>query len=142
MQSLKNFFGSLIITLLFCCSVFAKTYSTPSIEAIWNHHIAAWNKRDVKAITDDYSENSVVVVNNNLYKGKKEIEDLFLKLFSTFDKATEHQIDEAVIIGKIIYITWRAKIDGIYYPLGTDTFVVENGYIAYQTITVNPVFPN
>jgi len=106
---------------------------------VWQHHIDTWNARDVEGIVADYTEESVVIMVNKVYRGKKEIRELFVRLFDTFDGAEDHEIDPAFIIGKVVYITWRAKIEGIAIPLGTDTFVIEDGKILYQTITSNPI---
>lgn len=106
----------------------------------WKRHIDAWNARDLDMILSDYSEVSVVIVNNKIHRGVNEIRALFAKLFDAFDRAKEHEIAPAVIQGRVIYITWRAIIDGRGELLGTDTFVVDEDQISYQTITSYPTF--
>ena len=107
-------------------------------QEVWQHHIDAWTARDADEIVADYTDDSVVVLVDRVYRGKAEIRGLFVKLFETFDKAEKHEIDPALVVGKIVYLTWRATIEGIEYPLGTDTFVIEEGKILYQTITTSP----
>ncbi|MCX6125063.1 MAG: hypothetical protein NTV34_10010 [Proteobacteria bacterium] len=72
---------------------------------VCQHHSTAWTSRNVGEIVADYSEDSVVFLVNKVYRGKGEIRSLFLDLFKTFDRAKEHQIDPAFVIGKVVYIT-------------------------------------
>jgi len=109
-----------------------------STQEVWQHHINAWQARDLEGIVADYTPDAYVILNNDVYQGKAAIKGLFAKLFSTFDRATQHEIDPALVLGKLVYITWRAEIDQRAIPMGTDTFVIENGKITYQTITSNP----
>ena len=125
----------LMIGLLFANLGLAAEQETLTTQQVWDHHITAWNDRDVDAIVADYTDDSVVIILDKQYRGKSEIKGLFLDLFKLFDRAEEHEIDEAVVLGKLVYITWRTKVDGVSYPLGTDTFVIEDGKITYQTIT-------
>ena len=82
---------------------------------MWDHHITAWKAQDLPAILADYSEDSVVIVNNRLYRGRNQIGRLFEGLFTLFGRAEEHIIDPAVVEGKIVFITWRVTVDGVHY---------------------------
>jgi ketosteroid isomerase-like protein len=113
-------------------------FAAKTTQQVWDHHIKAWSDRDVDAIVSDYGNESVVVMNSMVYRGPKEIRALFGNLFKVFDRASEHEIDPAIVTGKLVYITWRAKIDEVSYPMGTDTFLIDDGKIEYQTITSNP----
>ncbi len=44
------------------------------------------------------------------------------------------QITKQEVIGEIAYIAWKAEPA---VPLGTDTFVVRDGKIAYQTFAIH-----
>ena len=114
--------------------------ATDTTQEIWTHHINAWNARDLDGIVSDYTEGAAVVMNNKVYRGTSEIRLLFNHLFKAFDQAKEHHIDPAVVTGKIVYITWNAKMGGVRYTVGTDTFVIDGGRIEYQTIFSNPQF--
>ncbi|MEQ8958849.1 MAG: nuclear transport factor 2 family protein [Coleofasciculus sp. C2-GNP5-27] len=102
---------------------------------VWDEHIQAWDADDLDAIMVHYTEDSVMIVNNTVYKGTEAIRKVFDHLFKLFNNGT-NKIDPAVIAGEIIYITWHfqpeAEQGKEYY--GTDTFVVQNGLIKYQTI--------
>lgn len=111
---------------------------TPSLFAqstsdVWNHHIQTWQARDLDGITSDYSEDSVLILNNEVFQGTAAIRRVFEQLFQIFDHG-ENRIDEPVLHGRIVYITWHytPAIDKEFF--GTDTFVIEDGKIAVQTI--------
>jgi ketosteroid isomerase-like protein/quercetin dioxygenase-like cupin family protein len=126
-----------LIALLLALTGAARA-NVPTTQQVWQHHIDAWTARDADGIVSDYTDDSVILVGKDVYRGKAEIRALFVKLFGIFDRAERHEIDPAVVVGKIVYLTWRARIDGTEYPLGTDTFVIEAGKISYQTITAAP----
>ena len=39
-----------------------------STTEVWDHHIKAWADRSVEAILEDYSEDSVLILNNQIFK--------------------------------------------------------------------------
>lgn len=117
---------------------YSKLSSLQETQVVWQHHIDAWTQRDLDAIAADYAEDSVILVRDRAYTGPKEIRELFTLLFKTFDRAEKHVIDPAVVANGLVYITWNARIAGKEFPVGTDTFVIADGKIKYQTITSAP----
>ncbi len=105
----------------------------PNTQAVWTHHIQAWEARDLAAITADYTDSSVLVLNNQTFRGKAAITNVFRQLFEIFGPG-QNRVDPAVIDGRVIYITWHytPKAEGTFF--GSDTFLVENGKIQMQTI--------
>ena len=104
-----------------------------SSEAVFKHHIQSWNDRNLGAIVDDYANDAVVIVQGKIHRGKAAVAPLFQWLFQVFEN-TKLVFDPTVVEGKIVYITWRATKGGVEHA-GTDTFVIENGKIRYQTVT-------
>lgn len=105
-----------------------------STKDIWQHHIEAWESKDLNGIVSDYTENSVLILNNKIYRGKSEIGKIFERLFEIFEKGT-NQIQPAIIEGRVVYITWHFSPESqntAYF--GTDTFLIEDSKIAVQTI--------
>lgn len=100
---------------------------------VWQHHIDAWVQRDLDAIVSDYTDESLMIVNNRIYRGQDEIRKVFEHLFVLFDEGS-NRIDPAILDGRIIYITWFFTPTGDHEYFGTDTFVVEDGKIVVQTI--------
>jgi len=102
---------------------------------VWAHHLKAWSSHDLDAILEDYRDDATVVTVDRVYRGKTEIRGLFAKLFALFESAEEQGMSPAIVEGQIVYITWHVKVNHVEHPVGTDTFVVQEGKIAYQTIT-------
>ena len=116
-----------------------------STEGGWNHHIKAWEARSIEQIVSDYSDESVLVLNNRIFKGREEIAHVFSQLFRIFDNGV-NRIDTPVVLDRFVYITWHFTPTGGGEHYGTDTFVIENGKIVLQTIASSvyellPVLP-
>lgn len=100
---------------------------------VWNHHIQAWEARSVEDIVSDYSDESVLILNNQIFKGQNQIAHVFTQLFNIFD-AGVNRIDTPVVFDRFVYITWHFTPTTKSEFFGTDTFVIENGKIILQTI--------
>jgi hypothetical protein len=121
---------SALATLLIATSVHA---APPSTQDIWRHHIQAWEARDLAAITSDYTENSVLILNNQTFRGKAAITSVFRQLFQIFGGG-QNLVDRPTIDGRTVYITWHFTPTGEGTVFGSDSFVIENGKIQIQTI--------
>ena len=123
---------AVLATLLVSFSAFSA--STEGTEKVWQEHINAWVDRDLDAIAVHYNKDSMMIVNNVVFRGPQEIRKVFEYLFHRFDNGS-NAIDPAIVDDRTIYITWNftpsEKKDAIY---GTDTFFVEDGIIKVQTI--------
>ncbi|NER04339.1 MAG: nuclear transport factor 2 family protein [Okeania sp. SIO3C4] len=100
---------------------------------VWEHHIQAWDANDLDAIMADYTEDSILILNNTVKKGIEEVRSVFDNLFKLFSNG-ENIIEPAVIEGEVIYITWNFTPTNDQNYFGTDSFVVQNRIITYQTI--------
>ena len=138
-KHMKFLTGCLSI-LLFLGPAFALGQSSPSssdhvepTRSVWQHHIEAWNSRDLDAIAADYDQTSVMIINGRVCRGQSEIKAVFKKLFEIFDRGS-NQIDTPVLQDRIVFITWHFTPWGGTLFDGTDTFVIEDGVIRIQTI--------
>ncbi|MEQ8752446.1 MAG: nuclear transport factor 2 family protein [Coleofasciculus sp. G1-WW12-02] len=107
--------------------------TTEETKKVWKHHIEAWDAGDLDEIMADYGEDSILILNNTVYKGIEAVRGVFGRLFQIFSNG-ENIIDPEVIEGEVIYITWHftPTNDDTYF--GTDSFVVHKSMIKYQTI--------
>lgn len=117
-----------VLTMFHVSPVFAGSTSE-----VWTHHIEAWEARSVEEIKSDYSDKSVLILNNQVYKGQAEIGHVFSRLFEIFNDGS-NRIDPPVLFDHFVYITWHFTPTGSQEFFGTDTFVVEDGKIVLQTI--------
>lgn len=106
---------------------------TRATTEVWKRHIDSWGKRDLDAIMSDYTQNAVLVLNNQTYEGRPAIRKVFQRLFEIFDQGENH-IDAPTIKDRLVYITWHFTPRGQQTAFGTDTFVVEHNAISYQTV--------
>lgn len=104
-----------------------------STDEVWHHHIKAWEDRSVGDIVSDYTDESILVLNNQVFKGQEQIAQVFTQLFGIFD-AGVNRIDTPLVFGRFVYITWHFTPTTQSEFFGTDTFVIENGKITLQTI--------
>ena len=107
--------------------------NAPSTNHVWQHHIQAWSDRDLDGIVSDYSQDSFLVVNGRTYFGRDEIRSVFRRLFEIFNHGNS-EIDPVVLKDRTVFITWHFTPLGEAEVFGTDTFLIENGVIAVQTI--------
>ncbi len=124
---------NLILITLMVSSSFASVDPTHSVHEVWNHHIDAWVSRDLDRIVEDYTDDSTMIVNGEIFVGKKEIRQVFQNLFVIFDQGS-NKIDPVVTKDRLVYITWQFQPEGDEEYCGTDTFIIEDGKIAIQTI--------
>jgi hypothetical protein len=122
--------GVLAASLLGASAHAAPPPSTPSV---WQHHIQAWEARDVNAITSDYTEDSVLILNHQVFRGKAAIARVFTQLFQIFGPG-QNLVDRPTLEGRTVYITWHYTLPGEGTFFGSDSFVVEKGKIQVQTI--------
>ena len=107
------------------------TAQAMATQAALQHHLGAFAE-GVDAIMQDYSEKSVVITPDATYRGLDEI----CAFFTAFVESTPEGLWDVFtmkrqeIVEEVAYILWEAKP---WFPLGTDTFVVRDGKIVYQT---------
>lgn len=102
-------------------------------EAVWSHHIAAWDARDLESIASDYGDDSILVLNGQMFRGRLAIKSVFGQLFQIFDRG-QNRIDSPLLDGRVVYITWHFTPANQAAFYGTDTFLIEGGIIMVQTI--------
>ena len=102
-----------------------------SAREVLDHHLQAFGE-GIDAILTDYTEDSVIISQQGVFKGLAEIRGFF----TAFAEGLPEGFMEAFNVtqieaeGDVAYMTWEAKP---WFPLGTDTLVVRDGKIATQT---------
>lgn len=114
-------------------------------QEVLNHHLECFGKGDIDGITEDYTEDSLLMIPDATIRGAQNIKAAFSQFFGEgglFQPGTyEFVMDRTDVAGEIAYIVWHAKTSAGEIPVGTDTFVVRDGKIAVQTFAMhmNPV---
>jgi len=108
------------------------TESSVTETVVRNHLQAFVDQRGIDAIVRDYDESARLYSEAKIYEGKQQIAGFFADFLAALPDGS---IDRFTLRsfwahGHVAYITWSA---GPEIPLGTDTFVVNNGKISSQT---------
>ena len=108
-----------------------------STEDVLNHHLTSFGAGDLEGVMSDYTEDSVIILPGAKLEGLEAIEGLFVALIGEFSKpGMVFNMGDVAIHNNVAYITWTAETADNVYGLSTDTFVIEDGKIAVQTVTV------
>ena len=102
-------------------------------EQIFAHHGQALGAEDLEAIVSDYTDDAVLVVHGDVYRGKDGARAVFTQLLADVPHATWDL--DTVFAGDVLYLEWKAQSDTArHVDDGVDTFVFDNGKIKVQTI--------
>ena len=111
----------------------AKAVRPTSTEAVLQNHLHAATV-GVDAVMQDYTDDSVLITHEATYRGLAEIRGFFTALFEALPAGffDAMKMTRQEIVGEVAYILWERK------PIisqATDTFVVRDGRILFQTFT-------
>lgn len=103
-------------------------FSTAGV--IDNHLRAA--KVGVDAVMEDYAEDSVLVTPNTTHRGRNEIRQFFTNFLNGLPAGffDAFKLNRQEVVGDAGYILWESKP---WLRLATDTFLVRNGKIRFQS---------
>jgi ketosteroid isomerase-like protein len=112
---------------------------TSVTEAVVRNHLQAFlQQKGVAAIVSDYDETARLYSEAEIYQGKQQIGDFFAGFIDSLPAGAidRFSLRSLRVDDDIAYITWSV---GSEIPLGTDTFVVDNGKIVSQTFAMYAV---
>jgi ketosteroid isomerase-like protein len=115
------------------------TMTTRTPEEVFAHHGQALGAEDLEDIVADYSEDAVLVVQKQVYRGKDGARQVFTQLLSDVPQA-QWELDTA-FADDVLYLEWKATGGGRTVQDGIDTFIFQDGMIRVQTVvyTVQPL---
>ena len=101
-------------------------------EGVLNHHLESVETKNLDAIMQDYDEDSILVTPDVSIEGLDGIRGFFEAFLPGLTPGimANFAVDRAAIHDELAYIIWNA---GDEIPLGTGTFIVQNGKIKFQT---------
>jgi hypothetical protein len=102
-----------------------------STEGVIHNHFAA-ARVGVDAILSDYTDASVLVTPEGTYRGLADLRRFFTALLDGLPAGffEAFRMNREEIIGDMGYVLWESKP---WLLLATDTFVVRDGKILFQT---------
>ncbi len=107
-------------------------------QEIFDHHGTAMDGRDLDAILEDYTDRSVLITAERIYRGKTQIRAFFSALLDALPQA-QWAVPVAVFEDNVLYIEWTANSASHNVLDGADTFVFADGMIAVQTVRASLV---
>lgn len=106
-----------------------------STQTVIDHHLQAFSE-GVDALMEDFTDESVVMTRDATYRGLAEIRRFYTDLidglpdgFEEAEETTRSEID-----GEVAFLLWHARP---WYPFCSDTFVIRDGKITYQTFAAH-----
>jgi ketosteroid isomerase-like protein len=109
-----------------------------STEEILNHHLDCFDKGDLEGLLSDYTEDSVLEVPQTQLRGLEKLRKAFTAMFADFGKGeSSFEMQRTSINGEFAYVFWQAQTEDNDYHIGSDTFVIRDGKIVYQTFSAH-----
>ncbi len=114
------------------------TESSVTETVVRNHLKAFLEQKGIAAILNDYDEHARFLSEAKIYQGKHEIQGFFTDFIGSLpaDAYEIFSLRSLRVDRDMVYITWSIGSD---VPLGTDTFVVDNGKIVSQSFAMYAV---
>ena len=113
--------------------------SSSETESVVRKHLTAFlQRKGVGAIVSDYGEGARLYTEHQVFIGRPEIHRFFAQFLDALPPGAidRFELRSLRVDGTIAFITWRVEGD---IPLGTDTFIVEDGRIVSQTFAMHAV---
>ena len=107
-------------------------------EEVFAHHGQALGAEDLEDIVSDYTDDAILVVQRQVYRGKDGARQVFTQLLADVPQA---QWDlTTVYADDVLYLEWKAASAARRIEDGIDTFIFRDGMIRVQTVvyTVTP----
>jgi hypothetical protein len=111
-----------------------KSIKMKNTEAVVRNHLSSFQKNDLEAVLADYTNESILVTQDAIFKGLSQIRTFFTGLVRHFPKPkSTFELDKFVVTGELAFIVWHGETPSLEVIFGTDTFVVVEGKIRQQT---------
>ena len=106
-------------------------------------HLNSFKNNDLQAVISDYTNESVLITQDAIYKGPNEIKVFFASLIKQFPKQnSSFELDKVIVDDELVYIVWHGETPSLDVPFATDTFIIKNGKILRQTFAGQLEFIN
>ena len=106
--------------------------ATRTAEEIFAHHGQALGAGRLDDIIDDYGDDSILIVNDEVFRGRDGARVVFTRLLEDVPES-EWDLD-AVFADDVLYLEWKARSADRQVDDGIDTFIFDNNRIRVQTI--------
>ena len=114
---------------------------TMTVQDLMARHGKAIREGDVDGVLADYAEHSVIMTTGRTARGLAEIRDLFTDLFTNLIPPGSSKLELlwSGWEGEYVFTVWKGENETQTFPIGTDTFVVRDDKIVFQTYVPHTV---
>lgn len=125
----------LLITNFILTATVMADASISTTEQVVAHHMQSGNDRNVEEVMRDYDDNAILISPDGVYKGKQAIRKSYEQLVAQGSDSII-TADRKVFEGEVGYVAWSMNAGQGPAVHGSDTFIVKNGKIVAQTVTI------
>jgi hypothetical protein len=105
-----------------------------STEEVLNHHLAALVENDIDEMMKDYAEGSEIWTPDGAISGLEGISSFFSYAFTLLPQGSQVNLQFKIIKDDKAYMMWSAESDKVEIPFATDSFLIRDGKILWQTV--------
>ncbi|TDE16146.1 nuclear transport factor 2 family protein [Dyadobacter psychrotolerans] len=98
------------------------------------HHLTAFGNNDLVEILKDYTEESELLTPNGPLKGLEAIKGFFEDYFAVIPTGSAFEMKQLSVTGPVAYVAWTSESATFTFPIGTDTFFIQDEKIVYHTV--------
>lgn len=129
------------LTTLAISAAIALTGLTTSVQAeadpmsVFNSHIQGFTTGDLEMVQSNLTEDTVLIIPGATYTGVAEFSEYITGQMQEFgQEGVVFEMGETTVSGNIVYISWSAETPDNSYVYATETYLIEDGKIAVQTV--------
>ncbi len=94
---------------------------------------------DIDALMSCYADDAVLIMPNGVLRGHDQIMPFFSQGLGGGAYGLPFQLLQAVIEGETAYTIWSAESEFFDTPFGTDTIIIRDGKVAFQTFAAQMI---
>ena len=106
-------------------------------QEVIDHHLSAFLDADLNEIMKDFTEDSELLTPDGALKGLNSISSFFGEAFKIMPKGSTLEMKQMIVKDGIAYLAWTGDSFFVNVPLGTDSFIIRNNKILYQTLVAH-----
>jgi ketosteroid isomerase-like protein len=112
-----------------------------TVQEVMKRHGQAIRDGDVDGVLVDYAEESVIMWPGPVARGLSEIRDMFTDLFTNLIPPGRSKLELlwSGWEGEYVFTVGKGESETQVFPIGTDTFVVRDDKIVFQTFVPHTV---
>lgn len=107
-------------------------------EQVLKHHIDAFLQLDINEVIKDYTADSSLYTPQGQINGLDGIKGFFEYVFSLLPRESfKFNMIQKIIFGDYAYLAFDCNSALVDVPMGTDTFKIKEGKIAWQSLAAH-----